>query len=77
MPNIKKNIFNQKYLNYLISRMDKSSITNLDEKLIIINDWVDFIKSDPIKNTKETPSQRTKTAVNIDRRATTERTTNR
>ncbi|MCL5991903.1 MAG: N-6 DNA methylase, partial [Bacteroidetes bacterium] len=57
MPNIRKHIFNRKHFNQVLSKIDKTSISNYDEKQKIISIWIDFIKSGNIYSTKESSIQ--------------------
>ena len=54
---LKKNIFNRKNLNYLLTKVIQSSISELPEKQGIINEWINFIQSGNIYSTKETALQ--------------------
>ena len=57
MPNIRKWIFNRKNLQYQVSKIDKNSIPNLQEKLQIVNKWAGLAGTGEIKSRKETEMQ--------------------
>jgi len=57
MPNIKKNIFNKKKLNHLVSKFDFKDFENFPEKIATLNRWVAFVQSDAFRATKETALQ--------------------
>ncbi|TAL67438.1 MAG: hypothetical protein EPN82_14605 [Bacteroidetes bacterium] len=57
MLNLKKNIFNRKNLNYLLARVDESSISELQEKQEVINNWINYTQSGNIYTAKETALQ--------------------
>ena len=57
MPYLKKNIFNRKNLNYLLSRIEKNSVPDLKDRQDVINDWINYIQSGNIDFTKETALQ--------------------
>lgn len=57
MPNLKKNIFNRKNLNFLLEKISRESISDLEKKLEILDKWVRFTQSRIIYSTKEVSLQ--------------------
>lgn len=57
MPYLKKNIFNRKNLNFLLSNIEKNSIPDFKDRQDVINDWINYIQSGNIDFTKETALQ--------------------
>ncbi len=57
MPNIRKSIFNRKNLDFLLSKIDKSSIPNLTHSLEIIERWANLVRSGSVYKLKETGLQ--------------------
>ncbi|OGU38096.1 MAG: hypothetical protein A2X61_06440 [Ignavibacteria bacterium GWB2_35_12] len=57
MPYIRKHIFNRKHFNQMLSKIDKTSIPDYDDKQERIGNWINYIKSGNIYSTKETSIQ--------------------